>query len=217
VESLGASTQLSLNNAQFAVQALQHDLEDQRAQMQKQLQNPGMETERVTAKLERDVTNFSHNPYWQNPECLHSIIAEGMPSAPPRSSKRKYSARDSTEDSDSEACAFRLVKPKPMRETASGVPNIGSVHQVNVRPVGMSQGMYSQMPVYMHPLQQEVLKSLVKPKFTGYTLDWAQFAKDWEKYLCRMSCGVDLSDGDKMALLEGCLDPESQLWLQSNT
>jgi predicted nucleic acid-binding Zn-ribbon protein len=64
-------------------------------------------------------------------------------------------------------------------------------------------------------VQLHILKNAIKPKFTGYSLDWAQFAKDWERYSRKIACGEELTDGDKLALLEGCLDTGSQLWLQT--
>jgi hypothetical protein len=215
VDILGTNTQLSLNNAQSVVQTLQHDLKSQEALVHQRFQVQGQETAKVKARVEQVIQNPLQNPHWQSLTPEQPIVVEKAPSASLRQSKHKSRNSKSSSDSDSDGCAFRLVPPKPTKESATGLPNIGLVHQLNVRPVGLSQTLNGQMPMYMHPLQQEVLKTLVKPKFTGYPLDWAQFAKDWDKYLKRMSCNAILSDGDQMALLEGCLDPESQLWLQS--
>ena len=70
-------------------------------------------------------------------------------------------------------------------------------------------------PLFLHPCQQEVLKSLSKPHFTGYALDWPQFAREWEKYLTRIACGQVLSDHEKLALFESAINKESVLWMQS--
>jgi hypothetical protein len=109
-------------------------------------------------------------------------------------------------------CAFELEEVEKTREAFTSFPPVGTVHQVHVSAINTVPNAY---PTFLHPCQQEVLKSLIKPKFTGYAYDWPQFVRDWDKYVIRIACGQILSDPEKLALFESAIDRESNLWLQS--
>ena len=124
---------------------------------------------------------------------------------------------NNSEPSDDTDLPFTLDPVERTKESVSSMV-INQIHpgvpNAMVRPVMTGPAAW-QTPMFGHPLMQEILKSLVKPKFSGRNLDWQAFVKDWERYVSKISCGSSLSDSDRLALFEGCLDSETNLWLQS--
>ncbi len=124
------------------------------------------------------------------------------------------SEKNPTDFESGPEAAFELEEVEVTREPFSGYFPMGAENNVSVNVLTGNSGNTT-YPLFLHPCQQEVLKSLSKPHFSGYTLDWPQFARDWEKYLTKIACGQVLSDPEKLALFEGVIDKESALRMQS--
>jgi len=148
------------------------------------------------------------------------VLKRSTDSANESSQKKKSEKKvqivddDNTETESNIEAAFEVEEIEPTMEAFSGFSSMGSVHSIHVNAL-TNNTPNTNFPLFLHPCQQEVLKSLSKPRFTGYALDWPQFAREWEKYLTKIACGQVLSDPEKLALFEGAIDKESVLWMQS--
>ena len=65
-----------------------------------------------------------------------------------------------------------------------------------------------------NPAAQHILRIANPPKFSGRLQEWAQFKEDWERYLRKLGTSNEISDSQKLELLENCLDEVSQKQLR---